>query len=366
MSLYERAAIIPGRSMTCSKAPGRMWPVSVDTEHYAADDGRSYDAYVNSLVDMQCALGARSLSNSPQGGVLSLPTAEEIDAAELMLRYVTPWASHVRFVKTGSEACAGALMVAREYTKRQRVMVAEGSYHGWHGWTKYRGRPNTEGQWTLIYPYGDMTWDVPDDVAAIFVEPARWQTTPSGYMQWLRKQADASGALLVADSMIYGGRFALGGASEYFNFTPDIECFGKAIANGEAAAVFVGREAVAQYGDQISGTYSGDRTGLSAVIDTLKVYIDEPVIETLWHRGRLLQRGLDALVEGRTDVVREGAAVHQRLRFLDKAKSDQFALEMYRRKVLWHQEVVNVMYQHSRGQIAAVLQAAAESLAAIG
>ncbi len=162
--------------------------------------------------------------------------------------------------------------------------------------------------------------------------------------------------------MIYGARFALGGASEYFDFKPDIECFGKAIGNSESVACFVGREAVSEYGGLVSGTYSGDRRGLRAVVDTIKIYASEPVIPTLWQRGRHLQNGLTLLVEGRTDVVREGMAVHQRLRFLDPAKSARFALEMRRRNVSWHQEVINVMYSHESHDIQMVIDAAAESL----
>jgi glutamate-1-semialdehyde aminotransferase len=105
-TLYERAAIIPGRSLTRSKAVFREWAWEAIGSTIYAEDGREY-------LDMLCALGAVTLgySNREPGRanvVLSLPHRVEIEAAEAVLEHVAPWASHVRFTVTGSEACHAA------------------------------------------------------------------------------------------------------------------------------------------------------------------------------------------------------------------------------------------------------------------
>ena len=141
---YERAAIIPGRSNTRSKAPGRMYPVGAGP-HYVMD---AWDQTLRCTdgkrrLDMQCALGAVSIGYRPYAkegrgrdrqplGVCSLPHVVEIQAAEEVLEHVAPWASQARFVRTGSEATLGALMVAQLATRRSKFARLSGSYHGWY------------------------------------------------------------------------------------------------------------------------------------------------------------------------------------------------------------------------------------------
>lgn len=377
---YNRAAVIPGRSSTRSKAPGKFFDVG-DGPMYAAYgtgaqlvdvDGRPY-------IDMLCALGAISLgygrerTNYPRpSGVYSLPHASEVLAAEKVLACVAPWASQVRFVRTGSEALSAAVLMARQETGRRPVLVAKGSYHGWHGWASQRGVKGTEGEWTFEFDYGcDLDAWEPERLtdsppAAIVVEPSRWQDTPSGWLYRLQKLAWKMGALFIVDEMIYGGRWALGGATFINRLVPDLACFGKALGNGAPVAMVVGNDVLRERGEWISGTYSGDAGAAEAVVETLDVYAREPVIATMWARGTHLRELLeDAVVEtgwsGFAFV--EGAApVHQRLRFKDAALGKVFSAKMSGRGVLWHPEVANICYAHTREHIQQVADAAHAAL----
>lgn len=379
-AVYEKAGMIAGRSSTRSKAPGRLFDIGRGPLYQVEARGATFrDADGNRFIDMLCALGAVALGHgrvtamddAPRIG--SLPDVMEVRAAQAVLEHVAPWARSVRFVKTGSEATHAAYRIAKRATGRAQVWVGDWAYHGWHEWCSFNGDSLvSESGTALRYRHGEnlrnfatFAGQLP---AAVFIEPHRWVSVTSAWLRHVRDWCTEKGVLLVFDEMIYGGRLALGGVSEYFQITPDIACYGKAIGNGAPIACVVGCDAVAEHGEIVSGTYSGEPVACEAVLNTLHVYKAEPVIETLWKRGSRLQAGLvEALWETSSGdlACAEGAAVHQRLRFRDRAVACEFSAQMADRGVLWHPDCVNVSYAHSEAQIDEVVAAVRGSLAAV-
>lgn len=262
------------------------------------------------------------------------------------------------------------------YVRRNGKPVWSGnSYHGWHEWAstdsdtayRYAHGENFSGFGAFVDgPDGPI--DAAREIAAVFVEPHRWATVDPEWLLSVRAWCQRVGALLIFDEMIYGGRWALGGASEYFGVVPDLACYGKAFGNGQAIAFVVGGGAVAEHGELVSGTYSGDAFALEMLVAVISTYIKNPVIERLWKRGRQLQRGLDELAKRAWPfgvVCREGAPVHQRLRFETEALGQTFAAQMAARGVLWHPACVNICYSHTPEQIESVIDATDESLNAM-
>lgn len=415
LSCYDRARVIPGRSLTRSKAPGRYYPVGCGPLYAERGEGAILQTVDGMrMVDMVCALGAISLGYGAfdltvqravsNGWVYSLPHRYEAEAAELLLNVCAPWSTRCRFVKTGSEALQAAVMVARAWTKRDVVLVADNAYHGWHNWIAatfdgtdrmdavrladlYRdaendlaeldrgvlpnGVPTAYSSAIGVYKYGDIADLLRvaksvgfDRIAAVVVEPARWVETDPRWLEDVNVWCGTNGSLVIYDEMIYGCRWRCGGAAEYFRVQPDLACFGKAIGNGAPIAAVVGGEPLEAHGEAVSGTYSGDAAALAAVISTLTAYRDRPVIEMLWERGEQLARGLDeAIAAADTDrVVREGKAVHQRLVFTDRWRGKAFSEEMAANNVLWHPEVVNVCYALARDQVDYVIKQAYHAL----
>jgi glutamate-1-semialdehyde 2,1-aminomutase len=345
--------VIPGGSQTRSKKVfGRFaaW----------ADGAIVTDVEGNSYIDTMSALGAISLGYRPApsaGGVYSFPHQWEPVAAEAVLRHVTPWASWFRATKTGSESMHLCYRIAKAATGRTTVLRLKGSYHGWHEWCSLEEgdvAPESS-QWLLA---------TATDIAAVVVEPPRFEPMSRDWLGGVRRACDRLGALLIFDSMIWGGRYALGGASEYYGVIPDLEAFGKAFGNGQAISFVVGHEATRVHGEIASGTYSGDITGLSALVDTLNVYATEPVIDTLWARGRQLQDGLRALIPESLATCL-GGPVCQRVTFTNPAHGQQFSDAMLERGVIWHPLVAMPMYAHTVSQIDQVLDAAQASLAVL-
>lgn len=374
---YARAAAIPGRSLTRSKSPGRLFPIGSGPMYASAGHGAILvDVDGNEFIDMLCALGAISIGygwHDHYGPVYSLPHAVEVTATEAVLKNVAPWATACKFVKTGSESLTAAVLIARKVTGRSRILCGRAAYHGWHETFSCRGVAGTGGAFTEEYDDGDIerltqqTQARSEAVAAIVIEPARWLVTPDGYYEAVRALCDRIGALMIVDEMIYGLRWAIGGATQLSGVVPDLGCFGKAMANGAPIACVVGGAVLAEHGLIVSGTFSGDTGALMAVCDVLEVYTRLPVVETLWARGRQLAEGLDRAINvgWRGRCVREGAAVHQRLTFTDPSHGPLFSAQMAARGVLWHPQVTNVMFAQTVNQIDHVIAAAAESLKAL-
>lgn len=263
------------------------------------------------------------------------------------------------------------------YVRRNGKAVWSGnSYHGWHEWCERRPDRVTESFHTILYGHGaDLATLMghgvhplnidPDEVAAVFVEPHRWEDIDVGWLRSIRSWCDKAGALLVFDEMIYGGRWALGGAAQYFGVTPDLACYGKALGNGMPIAFVVGREALAEHGGLASGTYSGEAVTLQQVVNVLAEYRRCGVVDWMWARGLQLQLGLRALCAEHQIAVPEGSPVHQRLRFQTEAEGARFSQEMVRRGIIWHPACCNIMLAHTEAHIELVLVAAEGSLRAM-
>lgn len=351
----------PLRSLTRSKAPGRLWPVGAGP-HYASD---ATGAYVygedgRRLLDMLCSLGAvslghRRLQNLSRPRLCSLPHVVEIQAAEAVLAQVAPWATTVRFVKTGSEATSAALLVAQRATGRRVYWRLTGSYHGWHHvWQD----DAPDARW---FGVGELP-AVGADTAAVIVEPPRWEPWSEAWLRAVRTSAHNAGALFLVDSMIYGGRWSLQATTGYTGVVPDLETYGKAYGNGAAIAFVAGGPVLAEHGGAISGTYSGETSGLGALLGVLEAYQDEDVIRWLWARGQQLQDGLRAVCAPYPWAHVEGAPVHQRVRFDDEALGPLFSAQMMQRGILWAPYCANVMRAHTAADIDLVIDAAGESL----
>lgn len=335
-------AAIPGGSLTRSKKVFGRYAESASGAIIRDTEGRCY-------IDMLCGLGAISLgygSLTVKHGVYSLPHRMEVEAAEAVLSDVSPWASWTRFTKTGSEATHAAYRIAKAATGREDVIRFAGAYHGWHEWTDREASVLRKG---YVIPH--------DRVAAYIVEPSRFDVEDIAFLKQLRSWCDEYGSLLIYDSMIYGGRWHIGGLSGFSGVQPDLECFGKAYGNGQAVAFVVGTERTKAHGEIPSGTYSGEVSGLHGLLRTLKVYREQPVIDTLWARGRQLLEGLRAVIPPELGTP-NGNPPCQRITWADDAHAQRFTDGMLERGVIWHPSVALTMFAHSEKQIDEVIAAA--------
>jgi glutamate-1-semialdehyde 2,1-aminomutase len=143
-----------------------------------------------------------------------------------------------------------------------------------------------------------------EEIAAIIVEPvlgnAQAIMPRPDFHRAMRALTEEYGILLIFDEVKTGFRLAKGGASEFFGVKPDLATYAKAIGNGYPAAAFGGRrEIMEQLPDKVShgGTYAGNRVAAAAMVKTLSIIDETPVLDTIADTGRRIQDGLRAVLE---------------------------------------------------------------------
>ncbi len=291
------------------------------------DGGRVWDVDGNRYVDLVCGLlpvvlgyrdadvDAAIAAQLANGISFSLATELEIALAERLVEII-PCAEMVRYGKNGSDATAAAVRLARAYTRRDRIAVS--GYHGWQDWyigttTRNSGVPQAVSALTHSFPAGDgaaldaLLRRYPGEFAAIVVEPMTALEPGAESFQALADLVHHHGALLIFDEIVTGFRYALGGVQELIGVTPDLACFGKAMANGMPLSAVVGRAEIMREMEEIffSTTFGGEAVSLAAAIAVVDKMRREPVIETLWRNGerlatatsrRITEHGLDEVL----------------------------------------------------------------------
>ncbi|GAA3243047.1 glutamate-1-semialdehyde 2,1-aminomutase [Pseudonocardia petroleophila] len=242
------------------------------------------------------------------------PSAIEADAAQEFLETV-PTADMVKFAKNGSDATTAAVRLARAATGRPLVAVCRDqpffSTDDWFIGTTAMpaGIPAATRELTVSFPYGDLAATAEllerhdGRVACLILEAAGVVEPPPGYLQGLRRLADAHGCVLVFDEMITGFRWSEAGAQGLYGVVPDLSTFGKALGNGFAVAALAGRRELMELGglrhrDErvflLSTTHGAETHALAAAIAVMRTYREEGVVERLHALGDRLARGVRA------------------------------------------------------------------------
>ncbi|HYW51060.1 MAG TPA: aminotransferase class III-fold pyridoxal phosphate-dependent enzyme [Gemmatimonadaceae bacterium] len=303
------AAAIPGGTSTGSKRPDAMFgPAHDGPTHITEALGcRVRTAAGDWLIDLTAALGAVSIGYAdPQvteavtraiarGPVAGLPYTDEVTLAE-RLRDFMPAAEQARFLKSGAEACAAAVRIARAHTGRHRVLGS--GYFGWlDWWTAATGVPaGAHADYTHL-PFNDRAaWrealrEAGDSLAAIMIEPLVEELADVDWLRDLRAHCDLVGAVLIFDEVKTGFRLHRGGAQALLGVTPDLTSLGKAIANGYPLAAVVGHQEVMASVNRtwISSTLATELTAIAAAHAVLDHHRERDVCARLAATGRGLR-----------------------------------------------------------------------------
>jgi glutamate-1-semialdehyde 2,1-aminomutase len=315
--------LIPGGAHTYAKGddqyPEGMAPILVRGEGC-----RVWDVDGNQFIEYGSGLRAVSLGHA-WPSVLSAvrhqlelgtnyvrPARIELECAESFLEII-PGAEMVKFCKDGSDAVSGAVKLARAHTGREMVAVCRNhpffAVDDWFiGSTAMpAGIPSSTRSLTVTFDYNDLDsleslFDrSPDRIAAVVLEAEKYTPPAPGWFEGIRRLCDRHGAVFILDEMITGFRWHLGGAQARYEIRPDLSTFGKALANGFSVSALAGRRELMELGGMghdrervflLSTTHGAETHGLAAAIATMKVYREQPVIDTLWARGERLATGL--------------------------------------------------------------------------
>jgi glutamate-1-semialdehyde aminotransferase len=319
VEMLERATkVIPLGSQTFSKSyiqfPHGHAPLFIKSGKGARCwdvDGNEYVDLVNGLLPVVLGycdpdVDAAIVRQLREGTVFSMASELEIDLAERLVELI-PCAEAVRYGKNGSDATSGAIRLARAYTRRDRVAI--GGYHGWQDWyigatSRNKGVPVAVAALSHRFAFGDAAaLDAvlrahPGEFAAVILEPVSSSEPKAEYLAEVKEIAHRHGALLIFDEIVTGFRIHLGGAQAHYGVTPDLSAFGKSMANGLAISAVVGRADIMLQMEEIffSSTFGGEALALAASIAVIDKMKRQPVIDTLWRRGRQLREAVEAKI----------------------------------------------------------------------
>jgi glutamate-1-semialdehyde 2,1-aminomutase len=334
--LYARAKqIIPGGTQLLSKRPEMFAPDAWPPYFRSARGCEIVDLDGNTYLDLStngvgsCLLGyadpdvaAAVVRRVRDGSMCSLNPPEEVELAELLLK-LHPWAEQARFLRTGGEAMAAAVRIARATTGRDAVAIC--GYHGWHDWYLAANRqairpvdelrahllpglspagvPSQLAGTTFTFAYNQIdelaaiVKQQGGHLAAVVMEPTRNVEPDEGFLTDVRELCDRVGALLVIDEITAGWRFALGGAHLLYGLAPDIAVFAKSLGNGHPMAAVIGRaRAMSGTADTfISSTYWTESVGPVAALATIGKFQTTDVPGHVRRIGIAFREGLHRL-----------------------------------------------------------------------
>ncbi|MCK4283810.1 MAG: aminotransferase class III-fold pyridoxal phosphate-dependent enzyme [Candidatus Brocadiae bacterium] len=317
--------VVPWGSSTCSKSP-RLMPdepgVIVRGKGCRVwdADGREYIDYRNALGPITLGYGFPPVDDAirkqlESGILFGHPHPLEGEVAEMVCE-VIPCAERARFLKTGGEAVAACIKLARYHTGREHVVQI-----GYNGWLNSLARGGRVGPRQVAVsappgvpePLSDLHhsagWnntegleklfaDIGEQVAALVVA-ADYARMPEGktFYPFLRELTNRYGAVLVFDEIVTGFRVATGGIQEYFNVTPDLAVFAKGVANGMPLSVYCGKAEIMEklHETVVSSTYGGETLSLAAAKASIETYRNENVIDYFWRAGEKMWAGANAI-----------------------------------------------------------------------
>jgi acetylornithine/succinyldiaminopimelate/putrescine aminotransferase len=212
------------------------------------------------------------------------------------------------FVNSGTEANEGALKLAKRFTGRTEIISCRKSYHGsTHGSLSVSGNEIKKSAFRPLLPdVNFIDFNVIEDLekitartACVIMETIQGDAgvrIPSiDYLKAVRKRCDETGALLILDEIQCGlGRTGTLFAFEQFGIVPDILTIAKAFGGGLPLGAFISSKKImtSLTHDPMLGhitTFGGNPVCCAAALATLKVIINENLLQTVEAKGKLIE-----------------------------------------------------------------------------
>ncbi len=216
-----------------------------------------------------------------------------------------------RFTNSGTEANLMALATAVAATRRRKVLVFRGGYHGAVFTFAAGGSPINVPHEFLVGRYNDapaasalIAGHAPD-LAAVVVEPMQGGggciPAEPDFLAALRAAASNAGAVLIFDEVMTS-RLAPHGLAVALGIRPDLTTLGKYIGGGMSFGAFGGRAALLDLFDPRrpdalphAGTFNNNVLTMAAGLAGLTEVYTAAAAEALSARGEALRARLNAL-----------------------------------------------------------------------
>jgi len=327
--LYEKAKkLIPGGTMLLSKRPEMFLPDNWPSYYSRAKGCIVWDLENRQYTDMIMGIGPNALgyahkevdqavSKAILGGNMStLNCPEEVHLAEKLIE-LHPWSDMVRFARTGGEANAIAIRIARAASQKDNVAIC--GYHGWHDWylsvnigtngldqhlisgLNPVGVPKNLSETTFPFQYNNFDQLVKlideKNIGVIKMEVQRNEAPRDNFLAKVRELATKKNIVLIFDECSSGFRETFGGLHKKFGINPDMAMFGKTIGNGYAVTAVIGTKDVMEHAQRtfISSTFWTEKIGSVAALKTIEVMEDIESWNILPEYGRNIKDSIEDL-----------------------------------------------------------------------
>lgn len=257
----------------------------------------------------------RAIIEALDGGtVLAGPNQFEARFAQLLkLRF--PSMELLRFCNSGTEANIFALLTAQYVTKRRKVMVFDGAYHGGAMVFPAGGSPLNVPFDYIIAPYNDcevsarLIQENQADLAAVIVEPVLGAggNLPAcqEFLLTLRRETEAVGALLIFDE-VKTSRCGASGIQGRVGITPDMTTLGKYLGGGLPGGAFGGRTDIMEHFSPLkpgslrhAGTFNNNVCTMAAGLAGLTQVFTPARAEAFHDESETFRLDLQALMDAR-------------------------------------------------------------------
>ena len=311
--------------------PVSSWPLFSEK----AKASYIWDVDGNKYIDYMCAYGpnvlgyndddvdAAAKAQMENGNCTTIVHKVMIDAAELLVDTVksADWAF---FMKNGNDATQGAMMCARAYTHKKKMIMFKGYYHGVSPWQSKKDYPGVipeDVANNIIIPWNDIPAlekvieENKNEIAGLIAQPYDHgnffdNSFPEpGFWQKVREICTKNNIVLIIDDVRAGFRLDLAGSDHYYGFEADLICFCKALANGYNMSALCGKEFLksAMSGLSYTGSYWLSAVPFAACVacinkmktlDTPKLFVEKGTKLTDGLKKSAAEHGLDLVVSG--------------------------------------------------------------------
>ena len=316
--------IIPGGNMLISKRSDfilpEYWPSYYKKAKgcyvWGLDDKKFLDmffspgtnilGYSNKIIDNQV------ISSLKKSNMSSLNSFEEVLLGKKLIRY-HKWANMIKFARTGGEANAIAVRIARSALNKKNIAFC--GYHGWHDWymasamnkkenlrthllegIDSSGLPEKLKNTAFPFEYNDFKslkkLVNKKKIGIIKMEVFRNIEPKDNFLSKVRKLCDKKKIILIFDECTSGFRENIGGLHLKYKVYPDMLLLGKALGNGYPITAVSGKKKIMKHAEKtfISSTFWTERLGYSAALSVINFMEKNKIHKKLCHNGALIKK----------------------------------------------------------------------------
>ena len=290
-----------------------------------AKDAYFWDIDGNKFIDLICGWGPMILGYNNSiidkaaqdqyslGNTVSIASPVMIELAETLVDTIdiAEWAL---FGKNGGDSTQLAVMISRQETGRKKVLKINDGYHGANGWMQKKGSPGTIDSdssevlsisWNSIKEFDSIISENENEIACFISSPFHHPTSQDnvlpekGYWEHIQKVCNSKNIILIVDDVRTGFRIDLAGSNNAYNFSPDLVCLGKAIANGYPISALVGKDYLREAANKVyfSGTQFFNSAPMAAALATINELKKIDATSIMNFHGKILKEKMISMAK---------------------------------------------------------------------